>query len=216
MSNNIEELKAKALSAGLDMVERAVSGIPESTLAQEVDKVNHRVAAVERYRKTPEQLAGEIFNAFVSSVEAQLAEGEVTADERAAIVKVVDTTDLSIRDDVAEAILKLEAEEEIGKQMAKLRTEFAKSRGALARRLKWGLLVYLQERGIKKVTGDEHFFRVSKNPTRLCINEVLLPDEYRKPETKMVADKEKIERDLDAGLAVPGAHYEQLERLDVK
>lgn len=171
---------------------------------------------IERYKKSPEEICGQLLTVFADSVERQLAEGEMTEAEKAAIVRVVDGTDLTIRDDIAEVIKHLEAEEEFHKEQGKARIDFGKGRGALARRLKWTLLTYLQERGIKKVTGESHFFRVSKNPVRLVINDNILADEWKKDDTKRVPDRERIEAALDAGQQIDGAYYEQLERLDIK
>ena len=172
--------------------------------------------SIERYKKTPEQLCGELLTAFAVSIESQLEQGHATLEEQTAIVQVMESADLAIRDDIAEAILKLEAEEEAGKQAAKLRNEYAKSRGAMARRLKWSILEYLKEKGIQRVSSEEHLFRVTKNPTKTVIKEAVLPDEYKKEEKKLVPDREKIERDLDAGIEIPGASYEQSVRLDIK
>jgi len=198
-----------------DEEQTTMSGIPRSTVSEEVAKLGGALP-IARYKKSPEQLCGELLGAFAASVESQLAEGQVSADEQTAIVRVMESTDLAIRDDIAEAILKLEAEEEAGKQAAKLRSEFAKSRGALARRLKWSILEYLKEKGITRVSSEEHLFRVTKNPTRTIIKEAVLPDEWKKDETKRVPDRAKIEAALDTGQEVPGASYEQSLRLDVK
>lgn len=171
---------------------------------------------IERYKKSPEQLCGDLLTAFAVSVESQLEQGHATIEEQTAIVQVMESANLAIRDDIAEAILKLEAEEEAGKQAAKLRADYAKSRGAMARRLKWSILEYLKEKGITRVSSEEHLFRVTKNPTKTVIKEAVLPDDYKKDETKRVPDRAKIEAALDAGQEVPGASYEQSLRLDVK
>jgi hypothetical protein len=188
-----------------------MSAIPKSGLADELARLG-----MERARKSAEELCGDLLAAFAASVDQQLADGEITPAEQTAIVKVMEGMNLAIRDDIAEAILKLEAEEEFHKGAAKLRLEFGKSRGALARRLKWSLLGYLQDRGIRKVTGEEHAFSVKKNPTKLVINEAAVPDEWKKDDTKCVPDRAKIEAALDAGETLDFAHYEQAERLEVK
>ncbi len=189
---------------------------PQLLQIQTTEEPMSETATIERYRKSPEQLCGELLAAFANSVESQLEQGHRTEAEQTAIVQVMESADLAIRDDVAEAILKLEAEEEAGKQAAKMRADYAKSRGALARRIKWSVLEYMKDKGITRVSSEEHLFRVTKNPTKTKIIEAILPDEYKKPETKMVPDREKIERDLDEGIEIPGASYEQTVRLDVK
>jgi hypothetical protein len=190
--------------------------VTKSTLPDEINKIEKTVDVVSRCRKSADELAGKLFQAFAASVEMQVAQGEITPGEQSALIQIIEGADLTIRDDVGIAIKKLIAEEETLKQLGTAVIENGKSRGALARRLTWSILSYMQDKGYREIAGEFTRFKIKKNPVRLVINETLIPDEWKKDEIKRVPDRARIEAALDAGEVLDFAHYEQAERLEVK
>jgi hypothetical protein len=174
--------------------------------------------AIQRLKRAPREVSQQLFESFMAGVDAQLDQGELTEGEQSSILAVLDEHNgtLAIRDHAAEFILACRESARAIRDRVKTGEGIARSLEACANRLCWSLKLALEERGIKKVTSEEHYFRVSKNPVRTIINEEILPAEYWKEVISRAPDKEKIESELDAGKEVIGAYYEQPTRLDVK
>ncbi len=89
-----------------------------------------------------------------------------------------------------------------------------------ATRLRQYLLENMQRAGITRIEHTEApFYRISirRNPPRVVVdNETMVPWAYRRTKEIVELARDDIKRDLAAGIDVPGAHLEQIERVEIK
>ena len=81
------------------------------------------------------------------------------------------------------------------------------------------LLYNCQASGISRIECPEFVISVRKNPPSVAIDdEAAIPAEYivQPPPPAPRPDRDKIKRDIKAGIDVPGAHLLQTERLEIR
>lgn len=95
--------------------------------------------------------------------------------------------------------------------------EFRASRKTVERvrdRIKGKIKDAMLALGVTEAKGNEYRFKLSTNKEpKISVNEEYLPREYFKSVTTFVPDREKIEKALNLGLRVPGAHFEPVVSL---
>ncbi len=89
-----------------------------------------------------------------------------------------------------------------------------------AQQLRDYLLGNMQRAGISKIEATQSpFFRLSikRNPPRVVVDyEDMIPGEFLRTKVVTEVARDEIKRAIQAGQDVPGAHLEQIERLEIK
>lgn len=157
------------------------------------------------------------FEAVIQSVEAQIAqEAPQPGDEQA--ITLVMQEGIEKRDRLAALIFAFQDRAERRRKIAGAAEALARSDEAKAKFLKGSIEAYMLCKGIRKIEGEVHYFRVSKNQPMLVVtDESRIPRKFFKTETSEVLDKLEVCYAIERGEEVPGAYVEKDRiRLDVK
>lgn len=141
--------------------------------------------------------------------------GEIDGD----LEILLSQTELAKKDKVDAVVCAMDRIEETEKRLkeyADKHEKAAKTLKALRERIKERLKWTMKASDMTKIDGNEFTMTLSKDKERVAIDDTLIQDSYRKPQTKMVPDKEKIESDIRAGLDVPGASIEKYQSLTIR
>lgn len=95
-----------------------------------------------------------------------------------------------------------------------------KAKKALIKQNEWlknYMTQVLDDAGIKKITTENYILQTKNNPVSTVVDDFeKLPDEFKKTETKVTADKIEIRKALSAGEDVPGAHLKHSRGTTIK
>lgn len=156
-----------------------------------------------------EQMTLRELTEFAGQIMASLAEsgGELTPE----IESLLGNLDLKVGkkiDGYKFLMSKMEAEEKFWRSEADTRTKIARSCAAFNDRLYDAIKDAMVKLGVKEVQGET--FRAVLSPTkgRLVVDEAKLPEQYKTQVVSLVVDKEKVRKDLEAFVEVPGATLE--------
>lgn len=141
--------------------------------------------------------------------------GELTPEIEARLE--VNTQSLLVKVDSYVAIedqFKMQAE--YFDQKAKAFQSIAKSYKSQVDRLRTRVKEAMKALGEDTVSGNEHYYRLSKSAPKLVIDDdSKVPREFWMIVQTEKIDNEKLKSALDAGLAIPGAHIEENGTLKV-
>lgn len=116
-------------------------------------------------------------------------------------------------DNYRATIDQLDMQEEFFRKRAAENAKIAKGFATVTERLKTNLKLALKTLEVTELEGNEYKYKISKMAPKLVIDESLLSAAYLMAETKMIPDKEKIKQDLELGLEVSGAKFEEVNAL---
>ena len=151
----------------------------------------------------PLEQLNEEFNLFVDSIEEQDGHQEPTEEQSKAIGEYVGGPPAK-RDRVGLFIRRLEHEALLYKEEAERLAKRGKQMKRLGERMRFGIKLYMEMKGILRAEGQAFAFALRKNPPScVVVNESDLPGEYM--DYKPVPNRQKIKEALQAGEEVPGA-----------
>lgn len=147
-------------------------------------------------------MASEDDPAFKDTLESVIGEIEVKADDYAYVITAIDN--------------QIEAVEKEEKRIKAIKDSLKNNKKAMNERL----LIAMKTLGKTEISTDLHRFKVVNNggvkPFKMDETDInKIPDKYKK--TEVVVDTEAIKKDLDAGIELTIAHYEDRgQRVSIK
>jgi hypothetical protein len=147
-------------------------------------------------------LSSEIHNALISSG------GEMTPELEQMLSITEATLPMKI-DGYAFALDRLKMESAWCAEKVAQWSKLKHSLDACADRLKDGLKFAMKTMETTELVGNESRFVLSATKPRLVIDEAMISELYKVQVVSTVIEKDKIRADLDMGLTVPGATYEE-------
>lgn len=110
-------------------------------------------------------------------------------------------------------IERLENEAEYWKAKSQEFANVAKSFENARERLREYIKTTMIANNIEEILGNDTRFALQHSKPKLVLNELLVPDVYKREAVTIIIDKEQIASDLKLGLKVEGAHLEEVYAL---